>query len=60
MKTIAIKSKDQRDYVINISHITCLHDSLREGYWIILSCGTKINTNKSIYEIQEMIKQALM
>lgn len=46
MKTIMIMSSSQRDYVINISQITCIHDSQNSGNIIILTCGTKISTNK--------------
>ncbi|MBP2282965.1 hypothetical protein H4V97_001283 [Flavobacterium sp. CG_23.5] len=60
MKTIYIMSKEQRDYVINISQITCIHDSQNRGNIIVLSCGTKISTDKPISEIQELIKKALL
>ena len=59
MKTIEIMSKDHRDYIINISQITCLHDSSKEsGTFLTLSCGTKICVDKSMYELKEIIKQA--
>ena len=58
MKTIYIMSKESRDYVINISQITCVHDSQNDGNTIVLSCGTKIRTDKSISEIQKMIAEA--
>ena len=58
MKVIYIMSKESRDYVINISKITCIHDSQNDGNIIVLSCGTKISTDKSISEIQKMIEEA--
>ncbi|MFV8393613.1 hypothetical protein [Flavobacterium sp. LB2P6] len=58
MKTIYIMSKELRDYVINISQITCIHDSQNDGNIIVLSCGTKIRTDKSISEKQKMIVEA--
>ena len=38
MKTIQITSKDHRDYIINISQITCIHESSKErGTFMTLS-----------------------
>lgn len=58
MKTIMIISSSQRDYIINISQITCIHDTQNSGNIISLTCGTKITTDKSISEILELIKNA--
>ena len=59
MKTIMIMSKDQRDYTINPSQITHIHeDRTVSGTWVILSCGTKIFTNDSIHKIKEIIENA--
>jgi hypothetical protein len=52
-------SKDQRDYTINPSQITHIHEDKNiSGTWVILSCGTKIFANASIHEIKEIIDNA--
>lgn len=61
MKTIYITSKEGTDYIINPLQITHIREDTRiAGTFIFLSCGTKINVEKRIYDVQQLINEALL